>query len=297
MLSQSDSRSRVGKRPALVTSKPKTPDQLDVLGLMQNLQSSLELEVMLPFLLEHISLSVPNCRLNYHLPSLDIALDLGGPKLKNQCFYQLKIDQESLGELIVSSAKKFSEEDLASIENALTHLLYPLRNAIMYQQAVRNARLDSLTGVGNRFAFSRSFEREQLLARRHQSDLSLLIIDVDHFKKINDHYGHLVGDKVLKEIAHALQSIMRQTDMIFRYGGEEFTAILTKTNRRGAQVIAERLRQQVANLAIAHENEMIHVTVSIGIGSLLEVESDRELFEQADDNLYMAKRQGRNRVV
>ncbi|WP_317929298.1 GGDEF domain-containing protein [Halioxenophilus sp. WMMB6] len=296
MLSQTDARSRLGKGPALVTPKARVLDPNDTLGFVQSLQSSLELEVILPFLLDHIRISVPGCRLLYQHNELNINIELGGPSLKNKCFYQLKTDQDKLGEIRISNSTRFSENALQVIEQSLAYLLYPLRNAILYQQAVKNARLDALTGVGNRFAFSRSFEREYLLAQRHNYHLSLLVMDVDHFKRINDHYGHLVGDKVLKEVAQTLQTAMRQTDMIFRYGGEEFTAILTETDTEGARVIAERIRERIGNLVIQHDDQSIHVTISIGIGSLRDSNNDRELFEQADNNLYMAKRSGRNVV-
>ena len=296
MLSQTHIRSRLGKRPSLVTTKPRLPDPSDTLEFVQSLQSSLELEVMLPHLLDRIRLSVPGSRLIYQHEEFNIQLELGGPVLKNQCFYSLKTGEENLGEIRISNSVRFTEPDLQAIEESLSFLLYPLRNAILYQQAIRNARQDALTGVGNRFAFSRAFEREQLLARRHNYDLSLLVIDVDHFKRVNDRHGHLVGDKVLQAVAAMLQTVMRQTDMVFRYGGEEFTAILTNTDRDGAMVIAERIRNKVASLNVEHNDELIQVTVSIGLGTLQTVDNDRELFEQADENLYLAKRSGRNQV-
>ncbi len=296
MLTQTPIRSRLGKRPSLVTTKPRLPDPGDTLEFVQSLQSSLELEVMLPHLLDRIRLSVPGSRLIYRHTELNIQIELGGPVLKNQCFYALKTDDDNLGEIRISNCARFNEPELQAIEDSLSYLLYPLRNAILYQQAIRNARQDALTGVGNRFAFSRAFEREQLLARRHDCNLSLLVIDVDHFKRVNDRYGHLVGDKVLKAVAVTLQEVMRQTDMVFRYGGEEFTAILTNTDRHGARVIAERVRQQVAGLTVEHDDETIAVTVSIGLGTLAEVHNNQELFERADENLYLAKRKGRNQV-
>jgi len=296
MLSQSDSGSRFGKPTSVPTRKRAQPDLSDTLTFVQSLQSSLELEVILPILLDRIRLVVPGCRLLYTNQELDINLKVGGPLLKNQCFYQLKTEQQNLGEIRVSNSAQLLEPDLRAIEDSLSHLLYPLRNAMLYLEAIRSARLDALTGVGNRFAFSRAYEREHALAVRHKNDLSLLILDIDHFKKINDCFGHLAGDQVLKEVASALQDAMRQTDMIFRYGGEEFTAILTKTDGDGARVIAERIRRRVEALTILQAGERIRVTISIGIGSLNDANNDRQMFEIADNNLYLAKRNGRNQV-
>ena len=296
MLSQSDTRARFNKRAALVTNKTVTPDLGDTLTFVQSLQSSLELEVILPVLLERLCLFIPGSRLSYQHEALGLELDFGGPKLKHQCYYQLKTEQQFLGEIRISNSNRFSQPDLNIIEESLAHLLYPLRNAMLYQEATRSARVDALTGVGNRFAFSRSFEREYALAMRHQNDLSLLVLDVDYFKSINDRYGHLVGDQVLHDVAQAIQNAMRQTDMVFRYGGEEFTAILTKTDAEGAAVIAERIRQHVAGLEITHEGQRIAVTISIGASSSTDSVDGRSMFAQADNNLYRAKRNGRNQV-
>lgn len=296
MLSQTDSRTSVGKRAALVKSKPKQLNLEDTLSFVQSLQSSLELEVILTVFLEKLCLFIPGCRLAYQHEDLGLELALGGPVFKHQCFYQLSTEQQNLGEIRISNSSKFAEPDLIEIEQCLSHLLYPLRNAMLYQEAIRCARLDALTGVGNRFAFSRAFDREHALAIRHQNDLSLLILDVDHFKSINDHYGHLIGDQVLKEIAQEIENAMRQTDMVFRYGGEEFTAILTKTNAEGAAVIAERIRKRVADATILSGGERIPVTISIGVSSSSSSIEGRAMFEQADNNLYRAKRNGRNQV-
>ncbi len=298
MLSSTSTVSVLEKRntPNAITNKQLTVATDDVLLLVQKLQSSLELEVIFTHLLDHIRSLVPGCRLLYSSPESNINLPIGGPVLKHQCFYQLKAEQEQLGEIRISNSSKLTDYELSMVELCLSHLLYPLRNALLYREAIRNARQDALTGVGNRFAFSRNFEREQRLAQRYHQDLSLLVIDIDYFKRINDKYGHLAGDEVLKSVAECLKSVMRQTDMIFRYGGEEFTAILTKTDREGALVIAERIRKEVEKLAVTISGDDIKATVSVGIGSLKEVKDSQALFNQADDNLYLAKRGGRNQV-
>ncbi len=298
MLSTTSTVSTLGKRNTTnsISSKRQSVATEDVLLLVQKLQSSLELEVIFAHLLEHIRTLVPGSRLLYSLPESSINLPIGGPVLKHQCFYQLNAEHEKLGEIRVSNSAKFTDYELSMVEVCLSHLLYPLRNALLYREAIRNARQDALTGVGNRFAFSRAFEREQRLAQRYHQDLSLLVIDIDFFKRINDQHGHLAGDEVLKSVAQCLESVMRQTDMIFRYGGEEFTAILTKTNREGAQVIAERIRNEVEKLTVPVNDNHVNTTVSIGIGSLQEAKDSQALFNQADDNLYLAKRKGRNQV-
>ncbi|HEX7763620.1 MAG TPA: GGDEF domain-containing protein, partial [Cellvibrio sp.] len=144
-----------------------------------------------------------------------------------------------------------------------------------------------------------SLKRELQLANRQHQQLSLLMIDVDYFKKINDDYGHHRGDLILCDIAKNIQSVCRSTDSIFRYGGEEFVVILSNTNSLGAEIIAERIRQQIANTQIFHNGTGINTTVSIGI-STHNGEHNEEmesLFERADRALYRAKQSGRNRTV
>lgn len=159
--------------------------------------------------------------------------------------------------------------------------------------------IDSLTGIANRRAFDEVFLREFALTQRTQRPLSVLMIDVDYFKGLNDVSGHLVGDEYLTKIARALHlNLTRSTDFVARYGGEEFSATLPATNGAGAMVAAEKLRKGVAALGLGHANSPSGiVTVSIGVstfdGSILC--SPAELLQTADEALYSAKRAGRNR--
>lgn len=152
---------------------------------------------------------------------------------------------------------------------------------------------DRLTGVGNRGAFDLQLAEETMRARRHCSELSLLLVDVDHFKSFNDSFGHLAGDVVLQKVAQALKS-NRCGDFLARYGGEEFAVLLPATGRDGACVIAERLRNVVASLELPQRR----VTVSIGISTLEAADSNRQsLVAAADEALYEAKDRGRNCIV
>lgn len=161
------------------------------------------------------------------------------------------------------------------------------------------ARIDELTTLYNRRYLLERLAQEMLRARRYGSPLSLLMLDVDHFKRINDTYGHLVGDTVLATIATVLRRTIRATDIPGRYGGEEFCLILTETKLDGAQLMAERLRERIAAevLPLA-EGAALQVTCSIG-AALLPSNLTRPLdfLELADRALYQAKATGRNRVV
>lgn len=168
-----------------------------------------------------------------------------------------------------------------------------------------NARLeilalkDELTGLYNRRAFFENAEREFARCRRYNETLSFFMIDVDHFKSINDRYGHLFGDEVLKTIAECLLVNHRRSDIVGRYGGEEFCVLLPNTLLENATIKAENLRTFMHQLPFkTQEKEAVHITISIGIGSLRpDHQSIDQIVREADSALYTAKRTGRNRCV
>lgn len=134
------------------------------------------------------------------------------------------------------------------------------------------------------------------LARRHHQPLSLLVIDIDWFKQVNDRHGHAVGDTVLRSVAQVTQQVLRGDDLLFRYGGEEFVVLLRATPAAGAADVAERIRATIAAASCVCASKDIKVTVSIGAATL-GAEGGDGLFERSDHALYQAKQQGRNRVV
>lgn len=163
------------------------------------------------------------------------------------------------------------------------------------------ASLDGLTGVPNRRIFDERLNAEWRACRRSGSALSLLMVDVDHFKLYNDHYGHLDGDQCLKSIASALaSSVERGRDMLARFGGEEFVCLLPDTDLEGAKHIAEKLRQAVEELAIPHVESKTAATVTVSLGVATTARCDAleppDLLKVADEQLYLAKQSGRNRV-
>lgn len=165
----------------------------------------------------------------------------------------------------------------------------------------RMALLDPLTGLANRRKFMDRFKLETERQSRHGQPLSLLVIDVDHFKNVNDAFGHLTGDMALRCVAEMLALAVRKIDLVARFGGEEFIVLLPETGGAGAATVAEKLRKAVEDLNIPIENrfEPLNITVSIGVATMT---ADRQLsfddlMEMADQGLYLAKRAGRNRVV
>lgn len=155
---------------------------------------------------------------------------------------------------------------------------------------------DGLTDVGNKKHLRQVIEKEIPRALRHKRKLSLLMIDIDHFKEVNDTYGHLAGDSVLRELAAVAQERIRPDDELGRYGGEEFAALLPETSLEGAVKIAENLRQRIEAHAFMVEGENIQVTVSIGAAELKPGMNTDAFFKSADEQLYKAKHGGRNQV-
>lgn len=156
---------------------------------------------------------------------------------------------------------------------------------------------DGLTGIANKRHFLEFLEREVAGALRHQHPLSLVMFDVDHFKKVNDTYGHLAGDAVLKDLSGRIRPRIRREDLFARYGGEEFACVLPSTALAGAAVFAEALRVLIADRACIFDDKAISYTVSLGVSALVGNGDATALIKKADENLYAAKRGGRNRVV
>ncbi|ABZ78427.1 periplasmic/7TM domain sensor diguanylate cyclase [Shewanella halifaxensis HAW-EB4] len=167
------------------------------------------------------------------------------------------------------------------------------------QKLTEQTRIDSLTGVKNRASFDRRILAEGRISRRQQAPLSILMLDIDRFKLINDSYGHLAGDQALRVIADQLKQILkRPTDLVSRFGGEEFAIILPNTDKIGAQQVAETIRKVISKLPICWGGNRIRLTVSIGVSSeiITSEEHTTLLLEQADKALYQAKNDGRNQV-
>jgi two-component system cell cycle response regulator len=165
------------------------------------------------------------------------------------------------------------------------------------ESLIKLASFDALTGLNNRGVFDMQIKREFDRARRYNRDLSLLLFDIDHFKKFNDTYGHQVGDLVLKELGHLVSHNFRSNDLSARYGGEEFAVVLPETSLENALIKAERLRKMIMNHSFSADSTRLAVTVSIGLATLEEgMEEPEHLIKAADDALYRAKGAGRNQV-
>lgn len=171
-----------------------------------------------------------------------------------------------------------------------------LANEHITSQLKLLADLDSLTNLYNRRAYLKNLEQSISFANRARKPLSVLVIDVDHFKNINDSYGHDAGDVVLKSIASTIQHCLRTEDVVGRMGGEEFSICLPNTGLESALLVAERIRKTIQTTPIAIETANISCSASIGASTLRELESPRDLLRRSDQAMYFAKANGRNRT-
>ncbi len=264
-----------------------------LLHLSNQLQTSMDINEILSHFSDEIKPFVAHDYLGYTNEEKNCAFSTG-KNARNRLNYQLMLQNEHLGKLVLSRKCKFSEKETQEIEQLINVLLYPLRNALLYQEAVRAAHKDALTGAGNRAALNEAVGREIEVAQRHGRSLGMIIFDVDHFKKINDSYGHITGDCLLKALTHTAEDTIRISDQLFRYGGEEFVVLLPETGLKGVKNLAERIRRNVASLDCVCEGKHVKMTASFGVATLTTDESEESFFIRADKALYEAKNGGRN---
>lgn len=212
----------------------------------------------------------------------------------------LKTGGETLGAfaLLARNEIHLGKDQLQILKSAMRHLALALKNAMLYREVKQHADLDGLTLVHNRRHFDARLAEETERHIRYAQPFTLMMLDIDHFKPINDTYGHQAGDAVLKQLAGLLRSTLRTTDYVARYGGEEFVVILPYTPDEQAILLAERLRGTIETHSFSHEGVRIPVTVSIGLSPVPETQAQtaEQILGDADRALYRAKACGRNRV-
>jgi len=260
------------------------------------LQTTLDFNKLISIFSSKIEAMVPHSAFVYTNSEFDLEIK-NGVFTRHSCSYALKVEEQKLGTLKLMRNHKFDESELKLLETLLCCLIYPLKNATLYHQAIRMAYTDPLTQANNRTSFDDSVKREMSLAARYDKNLSIIFLDIDHFKHINDHYGHDCGDFTLASVAKRIKENLRGSDMLFRIGGEEFVILLSDTNMAGAELLAERIRSSIERHTLVFDMETINVTVSLGVSALLKEDAASAFIKRADTAMYKAKNTGRNRVV
>jgi diguanylate cyclase (GGDEF)-like protein len=229
--------------------------------------------------------------LSYELPDAREQITFGRVG-KDGAEFRLRHRGENLGRLVIGNVST-PDRRLGAL---LGLIGAPLYNALCHHRLKQMARRDPLTGLGNRLALDHALATEVARAQRFGAPFTLLVIDIDHFKKINDTLGHAAGDQVIRRLAEEIRHSLRPYDQGFRFGGEEFIVILSQTTLAKGLQIAERIREAAQAKRLCEASGEA-VTVSIGAAEYrCEEEDQQQLFERADAALYKAKREGRNQV-
>lgn len=226
--------------------------------------------------------------------------ETGSGNVKSLLTTPIRVADEVRGLFSVSSLASswFNDDDMEILEIIAHQAYVVMENARLYREISRLSITDGLTGIFNRRHLMETMDKEFSRALRHKEPLSFIMVDIDHFKKVNDTYGHQVGDLVLKDTAKILGEALRKSDIIGRYGGEEFCIILPETSLDGAVRVAEHLRMVIDTHLFENGEVSLHTTASLGVSGFPEsgAASATELCRLADEALYRAKAGGRNRV-
>jgi diguanylate cyclase (GGDEF)-like protein len=212
----------------------------------------------------------------------------------------LLVHDRALGTLVLGSNRRgaFGDSVRPTLEVLASHVAVSLANARMLKRLEELATMDGLTGLFNKRALQEVAGQKIKSAQRFKKPLSLLVCDIDHFKRVNDTYGHDMGDIVIKGFADVLKRVKRDTDAVGRFGGEEFVIVCEETDERGALLLAERIRSELEATKFHTELGPLSVTCSVGAAPFpLGGQTWEALFKATDEALYASKRGGRNRVT
>ena len=221
---------------------------------------------------------------------------VNGDAGKHHCEYTLKYEGLSLGTIRISRDTELQDNELDIIEIMLAGLTLPLRNALRYQQAIRLAQRDELTGLRNGSYYHDIVNLEIERARRYKIPFSLLMFDLDDFEKINDTYGRKAGDAVLHDVAQRIEDKARGSDVVYRNGGDEFLVFLPNTEKAEAMIVAQRIKDAVLESACSFENDDIFFTLSAGVVTVTHGDTADKLIDRADKAIFHAKILGKDRI-
>lgn len=264
-----------------------------LLTLMTKLQTTLDIDELLDIFAIEATRYVDFSGLYFKSQGLNKVLR-GSRKAKKERRFELKIDNTFIGTLSYGINSPISLTNYKVLEQLHQCLLHPLKNAIAYHAAIELAMQDALTGLGNRRYFDEQLKRAMHNANRHHSLTGLVLGDLNKFKAINDTYGHVTGDLVLQEFANVLRLCIRDSDSLFRFGGDEFAIIVENANDTALTIIESRI-----NLALSGNALLSKYQLGCSIGSTFMNRADNEVsfFKRADETLYRSKMQSARLTV
>ncbi|QBG37623.1 GGDEF domain-containing protein [Litorilituus sediminis] len=255
------------------------------LSVLERLQTTLDIDELLEIFAIEVTKYLDFAGLYFKSPTLCKTLK-GSRKAKQERQFELKVNQEFLGTLTYGVNSPISMTNFNVLEQLHQCLLYPLKNAIAYHQAMQLAMQDALTGLGNRRYFDEQLKRAMHHANRHHSMVGLVLGDLNKFKAINDTFGHPTGDKVLTEFANVLKASVRDSDSLFRFGGDEFAIIIENADDNALAIIESRIKQTLTDNPLLSKYKL---TCSLGATFMSRADTEQSLFARADQSLYRKK--------
>ena len=278
---------------AITTNQPI--DRL-ITALVLKLQTTLNINEIFHTFFQTIEEDLRIRCVEYEFPLLGIHIKLGDVTT-NSYSYILEVEDHTWGKIVAYREEEFSQSEKTRFEVYISAVVFPLRNAIRHESAVSQAANDSHLSLPNWGHMENQLTREAKLAMRQQQSLCLLLIDIDRFSKLKETHGSLFGDIIIKHVYETTQETLRDTDILYRFGNDQFSLILGNIELFEAFQIADRARIAVSESQISDENgKNVRVTISVGVAGLKSDDNVDSIYERAYKALMLAKKSGRNQV-
>lgn len=265
-------------------------------SLILKLQSSLSIKQVIQTFSNSVQDNLQIEGLEYDYPLLDLSISIGN-KANRSYGYLIEIEGESLGKLVVSRKDDFTKEQKNQMDKFISTIIFPLKNAVQHECALIQAANDSFLGMPNWNHLESQLTREAKLAIRTKQTLCLLLIDIDRFTTLRERHGSHFGDIIIRHVYEQIQKCIRDTDILYRFGSDQFALILSNIQEFNATQIAERVRVTIQDQELENgDGKRIKLTVSIGISELQLEDSIEHIYNRAFTALKHAKNSGRNQV-
>lgn len=260
--------------------------------LLEKLQTTLDLERLLSIYADVLKNTLNLDGLTFASQEIVLAV-FGSIEQQPEYSASLYIDGSYLGQLVYYKTAGFSAADQAKLARYHQQLVFPLRNALLFAKVKQQAIHDHMTGIGNRIVMEEDVQNALAKVARKDSSYTLILLDLDGFKAVNDKFGHLVGDKILKHFVQLVTKLLRGYDKMYRYGGDEFVILMQEVNPEAVQQVFKRIQEQILQDSFLTQHQ---VGCSAGAVKLSQQTSYHEALEQADQALYQAKSNGRGQL-